>query len=67
VKNPKEYDFSKQNKPKKSDSTIEVKFSTLDIEGVLKIIDSVKFKNCLLYGIGPSKSFGCGLMLIKRF
>jgi CRISPR-associated protein Cas6/Cse3/CasE subtype I-E len=38
------------------------------IEGCMKIVDPVKFNNQFPKGFGPSKRFGCGLMLIvKKF
>lgn len=39
---------------------------TLDVEGKLKIVDVDRFKKTLFKGIGSGKSFGCGLMLVKR-
>jgi CRISPR system Cascade subunit CasE len=41
-------------------------FSTLDFSGMLTVIDTGKFLSALYSGIGPAKSFGCGLLLIKR-
>ncbi len=42
------------------------KLRTLDFEGILTIIDPVSFVNALFSGVGSAKSFGCGLMLVKR-
>lgn len=39
---------------------------TLDFEGKLKIVDADRFKRALFQGIGSAKSFGCGMMMIKR-
>jgi CRISPR system Cascade subunit CasE len=39
---------------------------TLDFEGKLKITDVNSFKTALFEGIGRSKAFGCGLMLVRR-
>ena len=39
---------------------------TLDFEGNLKIVDADQFKKALFKGIGSSKAFGCGMMMIKR-
>nr|NQU93478.1 type I-E CRISPR-associated protein Cas6/Cse3/CasE [Bacteroidota bacterium] len=39
---------------------------TLDFEGNLKIVDADQFKKALFKGIGSAKSFGCGMMMIKR-
>ena len=41
-------------------------FSSVDFTGSLIIADVQKFRNALFKGIGPSKSFGCGLMLVRR-
>jgi CRISPR system Cascade subunit CasE len=41
-------------------------FSTLDLSGMLTVIDSEKFLGTLYSGIGPAKGFGCGLLLVKR-
>jgi CRISPR system Cascade subunit CasE len=42
-----------------------VNISTIDFSGVLTITDPVSLTNALYKGIGPAKSFGCGLMLIR--
>ncbi len=41
-------------------------FSSIDLTGELKITDVEKFKTALFNGIGRSKAFGCGLLLIRR-
>lgn len=43
-----------------------IALSTLDFEGHLIVTDPVKFKDALYRGIGPAKSFGCGLLLVRR-
>ncbi len=44
-----------------------VTFSTLDFSGIVVVTDpDVFIKNALFCGIGPAKSFGCGLMLVRR-
>lgn len=40
--------------------------STVDISGVLTVIDAERFTNALTQGIGPAKAFGCGLLLVRR-
>ncbi|MFQ5433141.1 MAG: type I-E CRISPR-associated protein Cas6/Cse3/CasE [Nitrospinota bacterium] len=45
--------------------TGEVRYSTLDFEGLLTVIDPGLFLRTLYHGIGPAKSFGCGLMLVR--
>ncbi len=41
-------------------------FSTMDYEGVLTVTDAAAFLNVLNSGLGPSKGFGCGLLMIRR-
>jgi CRISPR system Cascade subunit CasE len=41
-------------------------FSSIDYEGVLTIEEPELFAQMLASGLGPSKAFGCGLMLIRR-
>lgn len=42
-----------------------IRFSSLDLRGVLEIQDVECFQKALFQGIGPAKSFGCGLLLIR--
>ena len=41
-------------------------FSSIDFTGELQITDIRKFKEALFSGMGRSKAFGCGLLLIRR-
>ncbi len=41
-------------------------FSSIDFTGTLKVTDVEKFKKSLFDGIGRSKAFGCGVLMIKR-
>jgi CRISPR system Cascade subunit CasE len=41
-------------------------FSSIDFTGELQITDTHKFKEALFSGIGRSKAFGCGLLLVRR-
>lgn len=41
-------------------------FSAVDLTGELQITDIQKFQLALFNGIGRSKAFGCGLLMIKR-
>jgi CRISPR system Cascade subunit CasE len=41
-------------------------FSSVDFAGELQITDMEKFKETLFAGIGRSKAFGCGLLLVRR-
>jgi CRISPR system Cascade subunit CasE len=43
-----------------------IQFSSLDYNGILTVTDSDRFYGTLMNGIGRSKAFGCGLMLVKR-
>ncbi|MBD1581975.1 type I-E CRISPR-associated protein Cas6/Cse3/CasE [Pseudoalteromonas sp. S16_S37] len=43
----------------------QIRFSTVDITGQLEVTDPEKFTEALFNGIGRSKAFGCGLLLIK--
>lgn len=50
----------------KSKQSNPIRFSTIDYRGHLQVSDVEKFKIALIQGIGPAKSFGCGLLLIKK-
>lgn len=41
-------------------------FSTLDFSGVLTVINPAAFLPALANGFGAAKSYGCGLMLVRR-
>ena len=41
-------------------------FSSMDYEGVLTVRDPIAFVDMLKKGLGPSKRFGCGMMMIRR-
>ena len=41
-------------------------FSAVDFTGDLVVADVEAFKKTLFNGIGRSKAFGCGLLLVKR-
>jgi len=42
-----------------------IRFSTVDFEGVLTVTDADRFVDVLLHGLGPAKAFGCGLLLVR--
>ena len=44
----------------------QVQFSTVEITGVLTVVDAERFREALNKGVGPAKGFGCGLMLVRR-
>jgi CRISPR system Cascade subunit CasE len=41
-------------------------YSSLDLSGEVVVRDVDKFRCLLFEGVGPSKAFGCGLMMIRR-
>ena len=41
-------------------------YSSVDFQGLLTVFEPEIFKEALEKGIGKSKAFGCGLMLIKK-
>lgn len=44
----------------------EIRFSSIDYEGVLHVTDPDSFRDMLYQGLGKSKAFGCGLMMVRR-
>ncbi len=40
-------------------------FSSIDFSGELQITDPEKFRQTLFHGLGRSKAFGCGLLMVK--
>lgn len=40
-------------------------YSSLDYEGILEVTDSTLFNTVLKEGLGASRSFGCGFMMVK--
>ncbi|MDQ1253808.1 MAG: system Cascade subunit CasE [Euryarchaeota archaeon] len=42
-----------------------VNISTIDFSGILTVTNTEAFTDALYRGIGPAKSFGCGLMLVR--
>lgn len=44
-----------------------IRYSTVDFQGILTVTDIDFFRKALFFGIGKSKAFGCGLLLIKRY
>lgn len=43
-----------------------IRYSTVDFQGLLTVADPDRFRGALFAGIGKSKAFGCGLLLIKH-
>lgn len=44
----------------------EVRLSTVDLEGVLTVVDPERFRETWCKGLGPAKGFGCGLIMLRR-
>jgi CRISPR system Cascade subunit CasE len=42
-----------------------VRFSSVDFEGSLQVVDTDLFLTALYQGIGHAKAFGCGLLLVR--
>jgi CRISPR system Cascade subunit CasE len=55
-----------QHRIKRRNRKSYIQFSSLDYNGILTVIDSDRFCKTLMSGIGRSKAFGCGLMLVRR-
>ncbi len=55
-----------QNRFYKGKKSKPIRYSSIHYEGVLTITDTGKFIKMLYSGIGRSRAFGCGLMLIRR-
>jgi CRISPR system Cascade subunit CasE len=55
-------DAYRQNKAGKRD----IRFSTVDFSGELLVTNSELFQQALFNGLGHSKAFGCGLLVVKR-
>lgn len=42
-----------------------IRYSTLEFEGLLEVLDPERLLHTLGQGIGPAKGFGCGLLLVR--
>jgi CRISPR system Cascade subunit CasE len=43
----------------------QVTFVTMDLSGLLRVDDPETFRESLFTGVGPTKAYGCGLMLVR--
>ncbi len=43
-----------------------VRFSLVDLTGILEVVEPKSFVQMLFIGLGPEKGFGCGLMLLRK-
>jgi len=50
----------------KTNTKMNVRYSSIDYHGILMVTEPIKFTDTLYNGIGKSKAFGCGLLLVKR-
>lgn len=55
-----------QHKFFKSGHKKPIQFSTVDFRGKLMVTDTDLFRSTLYKGIGPAKSFGCGLLMVRK-
>ena len=55
----------RQQSSLKKKSKQQIRFSSVDYEGILEINDPEVFLEQYFQGFGAAKSFGCGLMLLK--
>lgn len=58
------HSFNKVEKPNDPNTR---QFTSLDFHGQLIVDDPGQFGKVMVNGLGRSKAFGCGLLLIKRF
>jgi CRISPR system Cascade subunit CasE len=43
----------------------QVTFVTMDLSGLLRVDDPATFRESLFNGVGPTKAYGCGLLLVR--
>ncbi len=43
-----------------------IQIFTVQFDGVLQVTDAARFTEALAFGIGPAKSFGCGLLSVAQ-
>lgn len=43
-----------------------IQFSSVDLTGALRVTDVEAFQKMLFNGVGHSRSFGCGLLMVRR-
>jgi CRISPR system Cascade subunit CasE len=61
-----EFNGYRQHRLYKPRAKQSIKFSSIDYQGTLQVTNAEKFRSILFEGIGKSKGFGCGLMMIRR-
>lgn len=60
-------DEYKQHKFFKNKGNHIMQYSTIDFTGVLTVTNKELFLNALFEGIGSTKGFGCGLLMVKKY
>ncbi|MCP5410519.1 MAG: type I-E CRISPR-associated protein Cas6/Cse3/CasE [Chromatiaceae bacterium] len=50
----------------KKGQTKPIRYSSLDLTGILSVTDPDAFTQTLYHGLGPAKAFGCGLLLVRK-
>lgn len=58
-------DSYRQHRISRGGKRAPIRFSSLDMRGVLEVTDAERLRATLFNGIGPAKSFGCGLLLVR--
>lgn len=43
-----------------------IEYSTLDYQGLARVVDPLRLQQALFEGVGHAKGFGCGLLLVRR-
>lgn len=54
------------HRDKKNSTGQTIRYSSVDLRGTLTVTDPAPFILILNQGIGPAKSLGCGLLLVRR-
>lgn len=44
----------------------QIRFSSVDYEGVITVTDPERLRTALFAGVGRSRAFGCGMLLVRR-
>lgn len=44
----------------------QIRFSSVDYEGVLTVTDPERMRTALFSGVGRSRAFGCGMVMVRR-
>jgi CRISPR system Cascade subunit CasE len=60
-------DNYRQHKFKKLNNGRQIKLSSLDFTGLMEVTDEDQFRDALFNGVGPSKAYGFGCLLVKEF